>query len=46
MEVGRVMAPRLYRPLGIIHRRRKWFNRATQQFLSLLQEIPHGSEPE
>ncbi len=51
MEAGRVVAiplvaPRLYRPLGIIHRRRKKFNRATQQFLSLLQEIPHGSEPE
>jgi LysR family transcriptional regulator, transcriptional activator of the cysJI operon len=38
-------APRLYRPLGIIHRRRKKFNRATNQFLSLLQEIPHLGEP-
>ncbi len=51
MEAGRLVAiplvaPRLYRPLGIIHRRRKKFNRATQQFLSLLQEIPHGAEPE
>ena len=51
MEAGRLVAiplvaPRLYRPLGIIHRRRKKFNRATLQFLSLLQEIPHGSEPE
>ncbi len=51
MEAGRLVAiplvaPRLYRPLGIIHRRRKKFNRATQQFLSLLQEIPHGADPE
>ena len=28
----------LVRPLGIIHRRRKTFNRATQDFLELLQQ--------
>jgi DNA-binding transcriptional LysR family regulator len=39
-----LVAPRLYRPLGIIHRRRKKFNRATNQFLALLQEIPQGLE--
>jgi len=31
-------SPGLYRPLGIIHRRRKNFNRATQSFLQLLRE--------
>ena len=38
--------PGLYRPLGIIHRKRKKFNRATQSFLNLLQEAPQVvSEP-
>ena len=38
--------PGLYRPLGIIHRKRKKFNRATQSFLTLLQEAPQVvSEP-
>ena len=38
--------PGLYRPLGIIHRKRKKFNRATQSFLNLLQEVPQVvSEP-
>jgi DNA-binding transcriptional LysR family regulator len=32
----------LYRPLGIIHRRRKRFNRAGQAFLQMLQEAPAG----
>jgi LysR family transcriptional regulator, transcriptional activator of the cysJI operon len=32
----------LYRPLGIIHRRRKRFNRVAQAFLELLQEAPSG----
>jgi len=30
----------LYRPLGIIHRKKKRFNRAAQAFLDLLQENP------
>lgn len=30
----------LYRPLGIIHRKKKRFNRAAQAFLELLQENP------
>lgn len=30
----------LYRPLGIIHRKRKKFNRAAQAFLEMLQENP------
>ena len=38
--------PGLYRPLGIIHSKRKKFNRATQSFLNLLQEAPQVvSEP-
>ncbi len=36
----RLREPGLYRPLGIIHRKRKKFNRATQGFLDLLQEAP------
>ena len=31
-------APGLVRPIGIIHRRRKHFNRATESFLKLLRE--------
>jgi DNA-binding transcriptional LysR family regulator len=47
---GRLVAipinvPRLVRPLGIIHRRRKKFNRATQSFLQLLKEEP-APEPD
>ena len=30
----------LYRPLGIIHRKKKQFNRAAQAFLEMLQENP------
>jgi DNA-binding transcriptional LysR family regulator len=42
---GRIAAvplaePGLYRPLGIIHRRRKKFHRAAQAFLDLLREAP------
>ena len=49
IEMGRIVAvplvtPGLERPLGIIYRRRKKFNRATQGFLDLLQEAP-GGEP-
>ena len=45
LELGRIVAvplaaPGLERPLGIIYRRRKKFNRATQAFLDLLQEVP------
>jgi len=29
-------APDLVRPVGVVHRRRKKFNRATQAFLELL----------
>jgi cbb3-type cytochrome oxidase subunit 3 len=28
------------RPVGIVHRKRKRFNRAAQSFLELLQEAP------
>jgi LysR family transcriptional regulator, transcriptional activator of the cysJI operon len=35
-----IAAPELYRPLGIIHRRRKRFHRITQEFLGLLCEQP------
>ncbi len=34
------LAAPIVRPLGIIHRRRKKFNRATQAFLDLLKEEP------
>lgn len=37
-----IAAPELYRPLGIIHRRKKRFHRAGQAFLELLQEQPVG----
>jgi DNA-binding transcriptional LysR family regulator len=45
IEQGRLVVaplrePRLLRPLGIIHRRRKKFNRATEAFLALLKEEP------
>jgi DNA-binding transcriptional LysR family regulator len=35
-------APGLVRPVGIVHRRRKKFNRAAQAFLELL--LPGGAE--
>jgi DNA-binding transcriptional LysR family regulator len=35
-----IEAPELYRPLGIIHRRRKRFQRVAQAFLDLLCERP------
>ena len=45
IEQGRLvaiplLAPELKRPVGIVHRKRKRFNRATQSFLELLQEKP------
>lgn len=33
-----IAAPELYRPIGIVHRRKKRFHRAAQAFLELLQE--------
>jgi DNA-binding transcriptional LysR family regulator len=35
----------LYRPLGIVHRRKKRFHRAGQAFLELLREPPAGWNP-
>jgi DNA-binding transcriptional LysR family regulator len=32
--------PGLYRPVGIVHRKKKRFHRAAQAFLELLQEMP------
>lgn len=40
MKAIPLVAPGLFRPLGIIHRRRKKFNRAAQSFLQLLREEP------
>ena len=45
MQQGRLVAipieaPELYRPLGIIHRKRKRFPRVAQEFLNLLCEKP------
>ena len=36
----RLDAPDLVRPVGIVHRKRKKFNRAAQVFLDLLRERP------
>ncbi len=36
---------RLYRPVGIVHRRKKRFHRAGQAFLELLREPPAGWSP-
>ena len=38
-----IAAPDLYRPVGIVHRRKKRFHRAAQAFLDLLQEQPTAS---
>jgi len=35
-----ISAPELYRPVRIVHRRKKQFHRAAQAFLELLQEQP------
>jgi LysR family transcriptional regulator, transcriptional activator of the cysJI operon len=48
LSLGRLVAipissPRLFRPLGIIHRRRKHFHPAAQTFLDLLQAEPQVS---
>ena len=47
IEQGRLAAipidaPELFRPLGIIHRRKKQFNQATQTFLELLRRVERG----
>jgi len=49
IEQGRLVAvplhaPELVRPLGIVHRKRKKFNRAAQSFLELLQETPAAAQ--
>jgi DNA-binding transcriptional LysR family regulator len=40
----RLQAPDLVRPVGVVHRRRKRFNRATQSFLELLTAAPVPTE--
>jgi DNA-binding transcriptional LysR family regulator len=40
-----IAAPGLFRPLGIIHRKKKRFHRAAQSFLDLLQETPLTTVP-
>ncbi len=37
-----IAAPELYRPLGIIHRKKKRFHRVAQEFLNLLCEKPRA----
>lgn len=37
-----IAAPELYRPLGIIHRKKKRFHRVAQEFLNLLCETPNA----
>ena len=49
IQAGRLVsipldAPDLVRPVGIVHRKRKKFNRAAQCFLELLQEKPSARE--
>lgn len=41
-----ISAPGLFRPLGIIHRRKKRFHGAAQAFLDLLRELPAARAPE
>lgn len=41
----RLAPPGLIRPLGIVHRKKKRFNRATEAFLTLLSETPPESKP-
>jgi DNA-binding transcriptional LysR family regulator len=48
LSMGRLVSipiagPRLFRPLGIVHRRKKQFHRASQAFLDLLQEQPQAA---
>ncbi len=48
IEQGRLvaiplLAPQLYRPVGIVHRKRRRFNRAVQSFLELLMETPDSA---
>ena len=38
-----ISAPELFRPVRIVHRRKKQFHRAAQAFLDLLQEQPAGA---
>jgi DNA-binding transcriptional LysR family regulator len=47
LSLGRLVSSpitgsRLFRPLGIVHRRKKQFHRAAQAFLDLLQEQPQA----
>jgi DNA-binding transcriptional LysR family regulator len=47
IEQGRLVAvklnaPGLARPVGIVHRRRKKFNRATERLLAMLMASPEG----
>lgn len=49
IEAGRLSSvplaePGLYRPLGIVHRKKKRFHRAAQAFLDLLMETPAAAE--
>lgn len=51
IEQGRLVsiplhAPDLTRPVGIVHRKRKKFNRAADSFLKLLQEQPAAPQPQ
>jgi LysR family transcriptional regulator, transcriptional activator of the cysJI operon len=40
-----ISAPELFRPVRIVHRRKKQFHRAAQAFLQLLQEQPAAGAP-
>ncbi len=43
MVAIRIQNAKLFRPLGIIHRKKKRFHRAAQAFLKLLEELPEAS---
>lgn len=42
----RLIAPQLYRPVGIIHRQRKVFSPTALKFIELLQEVQDHAQPE
>ncbi len=42
----RLIAPQLYRPVGIIHRQRKVFSPTALKFIEVLQEVREDAQPE
>ncbi len=46
LRVVPLIAPELWRPLGIIHRQRKIFTPTVTKFIELLREVANGSDEE